>query len=1210
MRLPSRLLVFDYVTSLLGGIAGDRPDIGKALRESAKKVEHGRRSDGQSNYFSMLDSWGARVQIDRSQMAEYDMNVLAIEDRLGKYRSDFRFTYFQYLAVLYSEVYLHLLAEDPSGLLRELRDHRKKHLFGLISPVSPADLRKAAFWMATGSGKTLLAHANLMQFERYRPFTPDNILFVTPSPALSAQHLDELAQSGVPARHALVGGRPDDVQVLEITKLYVDRRDSETPRGGESLPTSAFEGQNLLLVDEGHKGSTTKSDAAEERKWRDIRESLAGDRGFTFEYSATFAQITETNDELLDEYGKTILFDYGYKHFWGDGYGKDYRVVNVKKEGAYDTDELLLAGLLVLYEQARYHADHSGEVADYKVEPPLMVFIGATVTGTVDSEVLQIVEFLDRVLSEPAWAVDRISGLLSGTTSLPSELFTHRFPYLNGLAQSADMAYVDLCSRLFHGTGELVMHMLQRADGEIGLRTADATHDAYCGVVNVGNASGFATKAEEAGIARGEDDHITESVFDSIDTPASKINFLIGSKKFIEGWSSWRVSVMGLLKVGKSAGPQVIQLFGRGVRLKGRDMQLRRSGHILGAHPQYLHLLETIHIFGLRADYMEAFNEAVRREGIPPPETRLLPITIREDVAALDLRAPDRGTYDFFSQDVVTFTPDAFGEPIEIDLLPTFTTAEGIAEHVTSHGAATGEAIPLPIELVDQETLYLELLGFKRRRGWYNTYITRRAVGQFLREKVSLTAPKGLFAVADEQTRTLAQSAGRDALHKGLERFVYTAQREHETSKLSALPINASHANFPTVRTEDGEVPAYRLEVPEDLVKELDRLISKLVAGDAPVEDMAEPLPRLHLDAHLYAPLLLKETNIDKDGTVLLAFRDSLIRSTPTGLVESEVTFLRDLRDLWARLSTNPSWAGYEVYLLRNLPKKGVGFFQTAGFYPDFMLWLKKDGVQALAFVEPHGMVIWDPLKVELLKDIRGLGLSVPTLAYIVTKTSPRSIGAIGGKSVTEDWLRERHILFQGSSTYVEEILLDLRQAVAAVVAGQYEEGDVVAAVRQLAGAMFDDADVPDDERFTSYLPVYSLKAAAGYFGSGETVEREGWLRVEGRLTANMFVARAVGRSMEPMIQDGDLCVFRKYAGGTRQNRDVLVQWSGIEDVDTGGSYAVKRYHRIGNRGEGDFRIELRPLNPDYEPIALTPEYEDDVAVIAQFVQVLRLPPV
>ena len=272
------------------------------------------------------------------------------------------------------------------------------------------------------------------------------------------------------------------------------------------------------------------------------------------------------------------------------------------------------------------------------------------------------------------------------------------------------------------------------------------------------------------------------------------------------------------------------------------------------------------------------------------------------------------------------------------------------------------------------------------------------------------------------------------------------------------------------------------------------------------------------------------------------------------------------------------------------------------------MLWLKKGGVQALAFIEPHGMVIWDPVKVELLKDIRALGLSVPTLAFIVTKTPPRSIGAIGGKSVTEEWLRRHHILFQGNGTYVEEILLDLRQAVEAVVAGQYEEGDVVTAVRQTDVAILDDGDVLEDMRFKNYLPVYSLKAAAGYFGAGEAVECEGWVQVDGRLSKDMFTARAVGQSMEPIIQDGDLCVFRTYRGGTRQNRTVLVQWSGPDDPETGGSYAVKRYNRIGERGSDEFHIELRPHNPDFEPIVLTPEFEDEVAVIAEFIQVLQPP--
>src|SRR3546814_19182052 len=53
----------------------------------------------------------------------------------------------------------------------------------------------------------------------------------------------------------------------------------------------------------------------------------------------------------------------------------------------------------------------------------------------------------------------------------------------------------------------------------------------------------------------------------------SRLNVLIGSRKFTEGWSSWRVSTMGLLNMGQGEGSQIIQLFGRGVRLKGKGFR-------------------------------------------------------------------------------------------------------------------------------------------------------------------------------------------------------------------------------------------------------------------------------------------------------------------------------------------------------------------------------------------------------------------------------------------------------------------------------------------------------------------------------------------------------------------------------------------------------------------------------------------------------------
>ena len=58
---------------------------------------------------------------------------------------------------------------------------------------------------------------------------------------------------------------------------------------GESIPVEAFDGNNLVFVDEGHKGSGGEV-------WRAVRDAL-GETGFTFEYSATFGQALTARPE-------------------------------------------------------------------------------------------------------------------------------------------------------------------------------------------------------------------------------------------------------------------------------------------------------------------------------------------------------------------------------------------------------------------------------------------------------------------------------------------------------------------------------------------------------------------------------------------------------------------------------------------------------------------------------------------------------------------------------------------------------------------------------------------------------------------------------------------------------------------------------------------------------------------------------------------------
>jgi len=87
-------------------------------------------------------------------------------------------------------------------------------------------------------------------------------------------------------------------------------------------------------------------------------------------------------------------------------------------------------------------------------------------------------------------------------------------------------------------------------------------------------------------------------------------------RKFIEGWSSWRVSNVGLLNIGRQEGAQIIQLFGRGVRLKGKGFSLKRSSALPGDHPAHVRLLETLNIFAVRANYMALFRNCLEREGV------------------------------------------------------------------------------------------------------------------------------------------------------------------------------------------------------------------------------------------------------------------------------------------------------------------------------------------------------------------------------------------------------------------------------------------------------------------------------------------------------------------------------------------------------------------------------------------------------------------
>ena len=153
--------------------------------------------------------------------------------------------------------------------------------------------------------------------------------------------------------------------------------------------------------------------------------------------------------------------------------------------------------------------------------------------------------------------------------------------------------------------------------------------------------------------------------------------------------------------------------------------------------------------------------------------------------------------------------------------------------------------------------------------------------------------------------------------------------------------------------------------------------------------------------------------------------------------------------------------------------------------------------------------------------------------------------------------------------------------------------------------------DVDEEEKYISLFPVYTVRAACGYFGNLEPVSMMGWMRVPGisRKDRTKFIVQAVGHSMEPRIHDGDYCLFETYKGGSREGKIVLAEHHGEVDSDYEGAYSIKVYHSKKTYDEfGDWQhesITLSPLNRDYEPISIDAEDADSFRIVAEFIDTI-----
>ena len=1038
----------------------------QGLASILRDCPEGMDADNLHHFYQKLDvEWQEDAEVTQDDLLRYEQNIVSHTLSINERRSrPIVWKYYQWLSLLFVEIYLDRYFGQRDKLLSSLNDYierfntywENQDFETGVAPYSLEELNKICLQNATGSGKTLLMHVNFLQFRHYADasrFKDDltRTVLITLNEGLSGQHAREMGTSGIRAERlstdsgdlfssAKNGLR--QVDFTEITKLS----DKDGPN---QIAVRNLGDQNLLLVDEAHRGMGSK----EEKGWFKSRERLV-EKGFVFEYSATFKEaITAAKRPEIDAaYTKNILFDYSYRYFYEDGYGKDYRIFNLPKSYEELRFSYLTACLLSFYQQIKLYEDKKSAFNSYNLEKPLWVFVGKSVskaTGTKDeketvSDVALILQFIANLLKDEAASasvVEKILGTNAQNTGLLDEtsndIFAGSFLYIRDLIRREEWSYRDLLRDIFSkvflnsGGGQLTLAKIKGDESEVMLRVGQ--EEVPFGLINVGDAAGLIKHIEQEKEARPNDFNnlnvleaeFSETLFGQVHESSSPVTVLLGSKKFVEGWDCWRVSTLGLMHIGKSEGSQIIQLFGRGVRLKGHDWTLKRSGFATPTHqPEYIQYLETLNVFGVQADFMDRFKKFLEEEELPSNDQKAVytvPLNITYDfgkeLKVLRPRKKDSNGNEYdFKKDakVPTFgdIPDKLNEKmVVIDWYPRIQSLE--SKNKRKDGSKNETVFSKEhLAFLDYADLFFRLEKFKRERTWHNLNISKTQIHQLLLDTTwyRMLVPAQNMAKSDISNVFLWQEMASELIQKYCDELYNYSKATFMEPRLELRPLTPEDDNIP-------DKQEYQLIVDSSeqaLIDDILALKKDLTLGKQGILKSGD-LKACLFDVHLYQPVM----HVAKNSKVQIA---------PVSLNESEFQFVEDLRQF---LEIN---TGEEFYLLRNESRgKGIGFFEAGNFYPDFLLWKIKGDTQYIAFIEPHGLLHEGPghKKIEFHKTIKNIqhrlsSENVCLNSFIVTPTKFAKLN--WGLGIEE--LEEMHVLFMQDAhdSYISSIISRMEQ--------------------------------------------------------------------------------------------------------------------------------------------------------------------------------------
>ncbi|GAA5417376.1 hypothetical protein Pryu01_02439 [Paraliobacillus ryukyuensis] len=817
-------------------------------------------------------------------------------------------------------------------------------------------LNRASFWMATGSGKTLIIVKLielLYELMSQKVIPEKKVLVVTPNDDIFKQindHVHKFNETNF--RYANIQFRnirqyekrefaginplqPDSLTVYHTRSTVLSNENKENMIDFSSYIES--DGWYIIL-DEAHKG---KDDESLRKQYLNILSR----NGFMFNFSATFVD----NLDVV-----STISNFNLSEFIKAGYGKNIKVLddefrNFKAKNKQELNdnlsdsekrEIILKSLIV-YTSIKKQCRKIKEIDTSLYHNPLMLTISNEI-NTNNADMKIYFKYLSEIAASPI-SEDVLKMVKNSIiNNLEDNLqYTVGEENLDSEFKSSisNVTYQDILSNVYNSDtpGRIEVYQIGSNNNELSFRLKSSINSVPFAIIKASDVYKWRNNILEDYLFN-EDIVVDKSRFKDIHKKNNEINILMGSRQFIEGWDSNRPNVINFINMGTNDENTklILQAIGRGVRVepipnvrtrfKLTDESItefnkdERSSII-----NYGELLETLFVF---ATNKQVVSNIIKELNIQDDNWNVIKgiqrTNIKEKLQVPVYRELNYNNKDFRISKVdfnkvnqlVNNTPDKLlivrddfryetikgiknGEKIEVvDEKPTSKKPKEVLRNIEKHrNMKTKELVGFRIEAPQ--------IDIKHYKHFQTTY-----------------SDEDLFKLEEYIRNSISQYMKRD----------FTSEQQEFVNDLITI-------------YQDGREPGTALmNMAKDMGIYEDDLLNLMNENEL---EEKYGLELKNIQSHYYKPMIISNSN---------KFKYSIKENSEIDFVKNLEEYLKADNskthefDWWYFSKLNESTD--EIYIPYYDTEKQL----FRNFYPDFIFWLKIDNQYFLKFVDPKGL--------------------------------------------------------------------------------------------------------------------------------------------------------------------------------------------------------------------------------------------------------------